>query len=212
MNWEYGEVYKKYNLEGVIELPCNSQVQVCDWLIQLPSFMRRADTIFVDPPWNTGNLNTFYTKAQKPRSGLDFIDFSINLIERIESIAPSTLFVEMGKEHLGWWLQAASKMYKYVTFYNSTYYKKRENKCYVIHATNSYGTRRYSPLEDLDEAEIIKWIAANHEYDCIGDLCMGTGLVGRRAYDNRKSFVGTELNAKRLALLLDYIATQEESN
>jgi hypothetical protein len=138
------------------------------------------------------------------------LQFSAQLIERVSTIAPSTIFVEMGKEYLGWWLNALQAKYRYVTFYNSTYYRKRENKCYVIHATDDHKTRRYKALEDLDEADIIAWIAANHQYDVIGDLCMGTGLAGRRAYDNGRSFVGTELNYKRLALLVDYIAQEEK--
>lgn len=210
MIWEYGEVYKKHNMNGIIELPNNSQVQVCDWLKDLPEFMRRADTLFIDPPWNVGNINTFYTKAEMSYPQVDFLEFSAQLIERVCTIAPSTIFVEMGKEYLGWWLNTLQADYRYVTFYNSTYYRKRENKCYVIHATNDHKTRRYKPLEDMDEADIIAWITANHQYDCIGDLCMGTGLVGRRAYDAGKSFVGTELNYKRLALLVEYIMEKEQ--
>ena len=41
----------------------------------------------------------------------------------------------------------------------------------------------------------------------IGDLCMGRGLVGVNAYKNGKRFVGTELNHKRLAVLLERIVT-----
>lgn len=209
MKWEYGKTYEKHDMTGIIELPNNSQVQVCDWLKDLPAFMYRADTLFIDPPWNVGNVNTFYTKAEMAYPQVDFIEFSKTLIQRVADINPSTVFIEMGKEYLGWWLNALQSQYKYITFYNSIYYKKRENKCYVIHATNDYKNRRYKDLEDLDEADIIEWIAANHQYEVIGDLCMGTGLVGRRAYDNGKSFVGTELNLKRLALLVDYIVEEE---
>ena len=210
MKWEYGKTYEKHDMTGIIHLPNNSQVQACDWLKDLPDFMRKADTLFIDPPWNVGNVNTFYTKAEMSYPQVDFLEFSAQLIERVSTIAPSTIFVEMGKEYLGWWLNALQAKYRYVTFYNSTYYRKRENKCYVIHATDDHKTRRYKALEDLDEADIIAWIAANHQYDVIGDLCMGTGLVGRRAYDNGRSFVGTELNYKRLALLVDYIAQEEK--
>ena len=36
---------------------------------------------------------------------------------------------------------------------------------------------------------------------------MGRGLVGVNAYKNGKRFVGTELNHKRLAVLLERIVT-----
>ena len=53
----------------------------------------------------------------------------------------------------------------------------------------------------------IMWVCKNEEYDCMGDLCIGQGLVGVNAYKNGKRFVGTELNHKRLAVLLDRISS-----
>lgn len=38
------------------------------------------------------------------------------------------------------------------------------------------------------------------------DLCMGRGLVGYHAWKARRRFVGTELNPRRLACLLDRVA------
>jgi hypothetical protein len=209
MNWEYKGVYKTINMEGIVRLPNDSKVQVCDWTEELPEFMKEADTIFIDPPWNIGNVNTFYFKADRQYVKLDFIHFSEILLNRIIEISPRTLFIEMGKQFLGWYLERCKEMYKYVTFYNSTYYKKNQNKCYVIQATNISKVRRYKELEDQDEQDIIEWICKNHQYECIGDLCMGMGLVGKYAYLSGKKFVGTELNKKRLALLVDFIRKQE---
>lgn len=205
-DWEYGGAYKTLEMEGIICLPNDSKVQVCDWTVDLPSFMLEADTLVVDPPWNMGNVNSFYYKADLPYlEQFDFEMFSLSLFNRIDAIAPQFLFIEMGKEFLAWYITECQKRYKYVTFYNSTYYRKRENKCYVIHATNQHKWRRYRELEDLDEADIIEWICRNHEYRCIGDLCMGQGLVGKHAFLNGRKFVGTELNKKRLAVLVDFI-------
>ena len=39
----------------------------------------------------------------------------------------------------------------------------------------------------------------------LGDFCMGRGLVGYYSNKAGKHFVGTELNKKRLAILLDMI-------
>lgn len=204
--WDYGGIYRAYDMAGEIPLPNNSRVAVCDWIQQMPEFMKQADTLLVDPPWNIGNVNTFYTKADQAHVSLDFHSFSRHLFRRIDEIEPKFLFIEMGKEYLGWYLEECRKRFKYVTFYNSTYYRKRENKCYVIHATNDSKRRRYKELEDLDEAAIIEWLCKNHDYKCIGDLCMGTGLVGKGAFLNGRRFVGTELNPKRLALLVDFIS------
>lgn len=205
MSWEYGEVYKRYDMSGEIHLPYGSIVQVCDWTVALPAFMRSADTLFIDPPWNIGNARTFYTKADLPHVQCDFLAFSRALFQRIDAINPTTLFVEMGKEYLSWYIEQCKERYRFVTFYNSTYYHRQENKCYVIHATNDSRRKRYKNLEDLDEEDIIKWVCANAPYECIGDLCMGKGLVGKHAYVAGKRFVGTELNPKRLAVLVDFI-------
>lgn len=205
-NWDYGGTYKDFDMTGKIALANNSWVKACDWTIEMPKFMLQADTLFVDPPWNIGNVRTFYTKADKESpEKFDFIGFTSAFFKRIDEINPRFLFIEMGKEFLAHYLVECGKRYKYVTFYNSTYYGKKENKCYVIHACNEHKRKRYKELEDMDERKIIEWICHNHSYDCIGDLCMGMGLVGQNAFDAGKSFVGTELNPKRLAKLVDYV-------
>lgn len=210
-NWEYGGVYKKYNMDGIINLPNNSKLMECDFTKNLPEFMKDADTLFIDPPWNIGNVNSFYTKADINHVHFDFIKFSDYLFAAIEKINPKYLFIEMGKEFISVYLEWCKKKYKYVTFYNSTYYHKKSNKCYVIHATNIFKNRRYKILEDMDEENIIEWICRDHEYKCIGDLCMGTGLVGKNAFINNKRFVGIDINRKRLALLVDYIRSIDKN-
>lgn len=205
MNWSYGDYDTLYDMNGEIHLPNRSIVQVCDWTETLPAFMKEADTLFIDPPWNKGNMNTFYTKAGLPHRSFDFHRFSDTLFRRIQEIAPETGFIEIGKEHLPEYGVRLKAFYKYVTFYNSSYYHNPANKCYVLHATNTFKKRRYKVLEDMDEEDIIKWVCAHHDYECIGDLCMGRGMVGKNAYLNQKRFVGVELNPKRLAVLVHTI-------
>ena len=208
-NWEYGGAYKDLDMSGEINLPHGSVVSVQDLTLGMPDYMKQADTLFIDPPWNTGNIRSFYTKADMEQPAFDFLGFADALWGRIDSIAPRTLFLEMGKEHLHRFVTEAERRWKHVTFYNSTYYHKRENKTYVIQATDDWKTRRHKVLEDMDEEDIIAWVCANHPYEVIGDLCMGRGLVGRHAYAAGKRFVGTELNRKRLAVLVDHILRAE---
>ena len=66
------------------------------------------------------------------------------------------------------------------------------------------------PLDGMDEKTSSSG-CAEREYQCIGDLCMGKGLVGLHAYRNGKRFVGTELNHKRLSVLIEAIVRKEES-
>jgi len=206
-DWTYGGHAAKYHMERAIPLPNDSMVKVADWMIEMPTFMHRADTLFVDPPWNMGNVKAFYTKAgiQHP-AWMDepFTDFLDKLFDRIASIGPHTVFMEMGKEYLAYCLTVLQQRYPFVTFYNATYYRQSKNKCYVIHASNKV-KKRLVVLEDMDEEAIIEWVCTHYPYGVIGDLCMGTGLVGWYAHKAGRSFVGTELNENRLAILVDAI-------
>jgi len=192
----------------MINLHNNSAVQVHDLFDPLPEFMKSADTIFTDIPYNQSLLTNY---AHRPGVALSqcntnkFADFLARFFECIRQIAPRTLFLETGKEALADSIIAARQQFKYVTFYNSTYYHKPQTKSYIIHATQESKRKRYNELEDMDETDIVAWICANHPYNCIGDLCMGKGLVGKQAYLNGKPFVGLELNPTRLQALINFI-------
>ena len=98
------------------------------------------------------------------------------------------------------------KQYKYVTFYNSSYYHDKNKICYIVRGSKNFRKPR---LDYMDEENIIEWICANEDYECIGDLCIGRGLVAVNAYKNNKRFVGTELNHKRLSVLVEKIKKME---
>mgnify|MGYP001290644721 CR=1 FL=1 len=181
----------------MITLPNDSVVAIHDLFDPLPGFMLEADTIFTDIPYTQGLLTNYAHRPGVKRSPANtgrFSDFIQAFFERLEEIAPATLFVEVGKGALADVYRMAEARFEYVTFYNATYYHKVANKSYIIHATNDRAHRRYPALEDMDEEDAIAWICANHPYRCIGDLCMGKGLVGKHAYLNGRRFVGTELN------------------
>ncbi len=202
--WNYGDAYLRHPIQPgeIVTFDCGSQVAVHNIFDPLPSFMLAADLIFVDPPWNLGNLNTFYTKAERTDHQQSFELFYKRLFECIKQIRPATCYIEVGKEYLADFILEVRQLYKYVTFYNSTYYHRKENLCYVIRGSNK---RKKLPLDGMDEEDIIAWICANEDYECIGDLCMGLGLVGVHAHKNGKRFIGTELNHKRLSVLVERI-------
>jgi adenine-specific DNA methylase len=202
--WNYGDAFKRHpiNQDETVIFDNGSMVKVHNIFDPLPNIMLNADVIFVDPPWNLGNLNTFYTKAERTDKQTSFEKFYKRLFECIDEISPKTCYIEIGKEYLAEFILEMKSRYKYVTFYNSTYYHKKDRFCYVIRGSNK---RKKLPLDNMDEEDIIKWVCENEDYNCIGDLCMGTGLVGLYAYRNGKRFVGTELNHKRLSLLLESI-------
>lgn len=198
-NWEYGEFYKQYPIEnGTAIFSDGSVLKTHDIFNPLPLYMLQADLMFVDPPWNQTNISTFYTKANKEFE-FDFDKFCVRLFQCIKQINPKICYLEIGKEYLDLFVSELKKQYKYVTFYNSTYYHKKDNKCYVVRASDKV---KKPKLDYLDEENIIEWVCQNEEYNCVADLCMGRGLVAVNAYKAGKRFVGTELNHKRLSVTL----------
>lgn len=204
-NWNYGDAYLRHPIGPgqAAVFDDGSMVKVHNIFDPLPEFMRQADLIFVDPPWNLGNLNTFYTKADRTDYQSSFTKFYKRLFECIAEIGPKMCYVEVGKEYLAEFILEMKRLYPAVTFYNSTYYHKKDNLCYVIRGASK---RKKLPLDGMDEENIIAEICENKDYSCIGDLCMGRGLVGIHASASGRRFVGTELNHKRLSVLLEKLA------
>ena len=200
-SWDYGGAWERHPIQGKhVNFADGSEVREHNLFDPLPAFMRRADLVFVDPPWNRGNLNSFYTKAGRTDHRDSFEEFYMRLLACIDEIGPRTCYIEMGKEYLGEFLLEMKRRFKAVTFFNSTYYHGKDKLCYVIRGASK---RRKMPLDGMDEEDIIAWICANEGFDCIGDLCMGRGLVGWYAHANGRQFVGTELNHKRLSVLVE---------
>lgn len=205
-NWDYGGASERHPIQGKhVRFADGSEVREHNLFDPLPDFMRRAEIVFVDPPWNRGNLNSFYTKAGRTDHRDSFEEFYLRLWACIDEIAPRVCYVEMGKEYLGEFLLEMKRRFKAVTFFNSTYYHGKDKLCYVIRGASR---RKKLPLDGMDEEDIIAWICANEDAGCIGDLCMGRGLVGRYAHANGRQFVGTELNHKRLSVLVEKLAQQ----
>jgi hypothetical protein len=205
--WEYGGAYLRHDMRGPIALPNASMVEVCDLTAGLPAFMLEADTLFIDPPCSTGNLRSFHTKAGLPLN-YSFAAFEASLFGCIDQIAPKHLFLELFASNRDAFLARTRHRYPSVRIYDSHYYRKQANRCWIVHAS---ATPCDLPLAGLDEADAIAWVCRHHEYDTIGDMCMGRGLVGRHAYLAGRRFVGTELNPRRLAVLVDFIRTTEST-
>lgn len=204
-DWNYGDAYLWHPIGPgqVAVFEDGSQLKAHNIFDPLPEFMLAADLVFVDPPWNLGNLNTFYTKAGRDDRQVSFEVFYKRLFQCIAEIAPRVCYVEVGKEYLPEFVQEMRMLYRHVTFYNSTYYRRKKNMCYVIRG----GPKRVKlPLDYMDEADIIAWVCEHEEYICIGDLCIGQGLVGLGAHRSGRKFVGTELNHKRLSVLIERLA------
>jgi hypothetical protein len=204
--WNYDNAFERHPVQnGTAVFENGSRLKVHDIKNPLPSFMHKADLLFVDPPWNKGNLRSFYTKAdQMDMPWNSYSDFYTILFKRINEIKPKVCYTEIGKEGLADFIIAMRALYPHVTFYNSSYYHRADNHCYIVR-----GSRKAAKphLDGIDEEDIIEWICKNEDYNCIADPCMGRGLVAINAYKNGRKFVGTELNHKRLSVALETLAS-----
>ena len=211
MKHEYGFSYKEYPIEqGTALFSDGSRLKTHDIMSELPSWMSEADLIFTDGPWNTGNLKSFYTKAEiEPEYNLKFEAFYHRFFECVAEISPETCYAEIGKEYLADYITEMRKIFKHVTFFNSSYYHKPSNFCYIVRGAKT--SHKGLHLDDIDEEDIIDWIGKNEKYSVIGDLCIGRGLVALAAYKNKKRFVGTELNHKRLSVALKRLINEGAS-
>lgn len=201
MKWNYGDAYLSNPIQpGQRAVWSNgSEVRVNNIFDPVPDYLKQADLVFVDPPWNRGNLYSFYTKAERSDYPDDYESFVDRVFTYIREIKPKICYIEIGKEFLADFIMMMRAQFKYVTFYNSSYYHKRDNKCYIVRGSNK---ARKPDLDYMDEEDIINWIGKNEDYECIADFCIGRGLVANAALSNGRKFVGGELNPKRISVLL----------
>lgn len=173
----------------------------------LLDIMKDADVVFTDIPYNQSLLTNYNYRVSErsPNNDIVFDTFLKSLFGIISQLNLKHCFIEVGKENLHTIINNLNAQFKYVTFYNSTYYHSKDNKSYIVHATNNFKSRRFKELEDKDESDIIAWVCRNIDYTCILDPCMGKGLVGINAYINGNRFIGTDINAERLQVLVDKI-------
>lgn len=200
--------------KGIFELPNNSRVAVHDLYDPLPPFMAQADVVFVDIPYNQSLLTNFAMRDEarrSPRNDVRFETFLRRVFECINrEVMPNAALIECGKQSVAAVEALMREHYSLVKVYHGTYYHKATSVACVVYGRNSFSKLpSFLPFDGMDEADMVTWLCQNAEFDCIGDLCMGKGLVGREAYKHGRSFVGTELNPARLQVLLDWIAKQE---
>ena len=110
MDWSYGDAYKRHPVEPgkLIELE-GGELMCHDIFCPLPDFMKKADIIFTDSPWNQGNIRSFYTKADLPFEST-FEAFYRRLFECIAEIRPRVCYLEIGKEFLAEYMIERKKL------------------------------------------------------------------------------------------------------
>lgn len=161
----------------------------------IPAEFYTADYVVVDPPWNRGNLSSFYTKADM-KLDKGFEQFLNRVFEVIGEIGVNSCYMEFGFQFKEVVIDHMKKVFDNVREIESRYYKK--NPCYFIIGENEghhldFDTTIRDELLVIDE--IIRLKSGK-----VLDFCLGRGAVSRSAFRYNKPFIGTELNINRLAV------------
>lgn len=198
---KYGNAWESYPMEkekwGItVDGELRGLLKVHDVYNELPSFMKSADLVFIDPPYNQSAYNAYQTKAGLNGYIDDFVKYQNRLMECIDEISPDTLYVESpkGKEHKVW-LNLMNERYEHIQIWHCKYYKSGD--CYIIRASNK-GEIDFD-YTGMDEEDVVFKLCEIEDYHCIGDLNMGMGLVALASFKVGKMFVGTEINKRRIA-------------
>lgn len=162
---------------------------------EIPDFFREADYIVFDPPWNGGNLKSFYTKADLvlDQEWFGFID---RIFELMRTLKVNSCYMEFGEQYLNLAVERMNEVFDNVRVIESRYYNK--HKCYFVIGENE---GHEIELENVikDELKVIDEIISKKDGRVL-DFCLGRGAVSRTAYKYKKPFIGTELNINRLAV------------
>lgn len=196
--WNYDGSWDRYPIKPGERWNVGGNSIVAQWDIMqpLPSWMR-AEVVFVDPPWGLGNLNTFYTKAQRTDKHGSYTPFVDAVFRSLVNTHAHTAYIEMGVKYAGDIQKRLEALFPVVQSWNVVYYKK--HPCVILRGGQRATAANYTGMDEMD---VIGAVAANEEYNTIADFCMGRGGVGVAAFKAGRRFVGTELNPKRLACLL----------
>lgn len=206
MDFKYGNLYLKYNMDGDIHIG-RGIVKVHDIFNPTPAFMLEADLVISDPPYNKSALSSFYTKAEIEKKPESFEGFLARYFEVIAEINPKLLCLEIGVPQLEMYQNILKDKYKNIAVVESYYYKNKKNKCLFLFASNEPIPQVALDMPFFDEENAIAYLCANLDYECVADPCMGLGLVAFYANKFGRKFAGTELNKYRLAVCCERVTT-----
>lgn len=190
----YGNSWEKYPIETGDTWYCGeSHVSVMDITNGYPYSTMKADMIYCDCPWNLNILNVFNRKAER-KEMRDFKDFYSHLFRIIRITNPEVCYLEIGKENVKLFENNMKLLYKHVDVYGITYYHK--NACHLIRGGKDISPYNYGGMDD----DATPYMAvAKEKKRIVCDPCMGKGLTALAALENGCTFVGTELNKRKLA-------------
>lgn len=202
MKYLYGDSWERFPIEDNeiwIEQK-GSKVKVHDIFNPLPEFFKNIDMIYTDTPWNTGNLKTFYTKAEL-QCPSDFNAFSNRVSQIIKEIFPKVCYLEIGKQNFEVYKKILEVIYPVVQSWDIVYYRKNPMKL----LRGGSDCQRFD-FTGMDDEKTPMAAIENEDIMTVADICMGRGGTAVAAFKTDKIFFGTELNKRRLAVTIDKIA------
>jgi hypothetical protein len=215
--WRYGDAGDKWKVKDGDVWVAGGNVLVCGDIEKIPiqrlfEKFGTPDLTYVDPPWNKGNLKSFFTKAGFKGAEVDFHKF----IRRLIAIVKRThgpVYIEMGKQNI-YTLAVVIKESggEVLNIWDVTYYRKHPSKL-VRAIWGDFPYNKDIDFSDLDDDDT-PYEAIEKEPlkpgAIVFDACTGRGLTCRAAYSNKKKFMGIELHPRRLAVAIDWLAEQGE--
>jgi hypothetical protein len=214
MKWTYGTEGVRFPVKRGELWKLNGHYFLCaDWLKQDLNVLKSLPApsmCYVDPPWNLGNVRSFYTKAEQPDQPNDFERYLARLISVIDGLTSGHVYIEMGRQNttlLKGLISAASLTF--LEEFAITYYKTKP--CVLIH----YSRTKPQPLAPLpfeglddDDTPMLAIASSIEEGEYVIDLCAGRGLTSRSAASLGRKSINVELHPHRVSAALSRLSDQ----
>lgn len=206
---EHGQVWGV----GMHKVACDDMNKRRAWLMSAVGSV--PCTVFVDPPWNMGNVNSFRTKAGLEHEGGGqpaFRSFLAGLCATLKALEPRVAAIEMGVDATPD-LRRTLRDYGAVVLgdWPMTYY--RRHPCRLVLASwnlplagREEPTAIQWPSEVPDDEDAPKILLDQVPEGVVVDPCAGRGLIAVTAASLGKRFVGCELSPRRTSVTLTKLA------
>lgn len=168
--------------------------------------------VYADPPWNSGNVRHFYTKAGMDRGKVDFTEFLEALLLPLVERGIPDIYLEGGVAQQALCLDVFRSFGLTASgVWTITYYQKKP--CLLYHLRPASADPTDNPDHGLagdtatgmDDDDTPAWAISrsSNPGDVVMDTCIGRGLTATTCTDLDRVCIGTELNPRRLAYTID---------
>jgi len=211
--WNYGAIWEDYPIEvGQVWKIGQHRIRAGD-LMDDEAFewalSQEADFMYVDPPWTQSLISGFYTKAGKQGEGPNFWKFMERVVE-VASRVKYRAWIEMGNQNIDR-LKTLVEARGGVVLedWAVTYYKKHPSRLIEVlwHDPISHEL----DLNGVDDGETpFKVCSLLPVGSKVLDVCAGKGLTAEAALRYGHTFIGLELNPRRLAHSIKKVEAYEQ--